>query len=206
MDRFDEILVDRLTSRGMLAVFAEPAFQILLRKAQLTAASSGNEDDFMLLARLLEERAEVSNRETSAVIDRAVQIIQHIDDEALNALTVVVSITQFISTSGSIADGFKSLDSLFGQVNQLQLPVDADWIDHLETLGLLRPMQFGSRVSMRELWQRSMPGYFSIGVPPGDLEFLTARLERVGITPASLLVSHELKPGSVRVAAVSMQH
>jgi len=45
MDSLDQKVVRELSERGLLQTFADPAFQILLRKAQLHAAATSDDDD-----------------------------------------------------------------------------------------------------------------------------------------------------------------
>ena len=57
INKFDEKIVDDLSARDLLDTLADPGFQILLRKAQLQAASTPDEVDYELLSKLLSERA-----------------------------------------------------------------------------------------------------------------------------------------------------
>ena len=57
VEQFDEKLVFALSSEAQLAIFRDPAFQLLLKKAQLSAASSERINDHDVLVKLLSDRA-----------------------------------------------------------------------------------------------------------------------------------------------------
>lgn len=72
---FDARLVTHMESLELLEAFRDPAFQMLLRKAQIGAASTDREEDYDLLARLLSERAQQQERRHKASIARAVEVV-----------------------------------------------------------------------------------------------------------------------------------
>src|SRR5437899_1686387 len=78
VDSFDARLIGELSGRGLLQVFSDPAFQILLRKTQLHAAATGDDTDHEILSKLLAERAEQPDRPIHMVVTRAVEVIEQI--------------------------------------------------------------------------------------------------------------------------------
>src|ERR1022692_3382833 len=70
MEKFSEKVVGDLSAAGLLAAFADPAFQILLRKAQLHAAATSEAADHELLSKLLTERAGKSSKPIHVVVTR----------------------------------------------------------------------------------------------------------------------------------------
>ena len=82
----DKMLPKILSYDEKLSIFGEPGFQILIRKAQIAAASSERESDYEMLADLLLHRAEQhENRERRLGISKAIEIVDQIDDLALIA-------------------------------------------------------------------------------------------------------------------------
>ena len=99
---------------GLLQSFADPAFQILLRKAQQAAAASEREDDYALLSELLVCHVQKgSDRKNRAGISRAIEIIDQIDNDALCALTIHYAITNFRPITGKCIEGLQVFNSIF---------------------------------------------------------------------------------------------
>ena len=98
-----------------LSIFGEPGFQILIRKAQIAAASSERESDYEMLADLLLHRAEQhENRERRLGISKAIEIVDQIDDLALIALSIVYAVSKYTPVSSNIHEGFGALNKLYG--------------------------------------------------------------------------------------------
>jgi len=101
MEKLDNKVVDELSARGLLEAFADPAFQVLLRKTQLHAATTSEEADYELLSKLLLERAGKPSKPIHMVVTRAVEVVEYIDPEALMGLMflwVVMGLDQLILT------------------------------------------------------------------------------------------------------------
>ncbi len=99
-----------------LSIFGEPEFQILIRKAQIAAASSERESDYEMLADLLLHRAEQhENRERRLGISKAIEIVDQIDDLALIALSIVYAVSKYTPVSSNIHEGLGALNKLCGK-------------------------------------------------------------------------------------------
>ncbi len=115
IDQFAGFFIPRLQQieEGFQS-FTDPAFQVLLRKAQLTAACSGREDDYKILSELLAHR--VKNKESGkkkASITKAVEILDQIDEDSLLGLTVFHAINEYGPKTGIISEGLAMLDMLY---------------------------------------------------------------------------------------------
>lgn len=199
--KFDSELVGRLSAAGYLGAFADPAFQVLLRKAQLGAASTERESDYDMLARLLEDRvARGSERRIRAGVDRAVQIVDQVDESALVGLTVFVAATQFTPVSGDIEEGLDVLDQLHGQLLKSDLPTGPDWLDHLDVLDAVRLSGNLSLKKFSEFFPQHVAGYVAPGLPT-DSEERTEALRKLLSVDVSLPEEpHLLKTGHSRIS------
>lgn len=198
--RFDTELVRQFVDLGSLGAFAEPAFQVLLRKAQIGAASSDRESDYDLLARLLSDRVTRGEaRPIRAGIDRAVQVVDQLDEPALVGLTVLQAAMQFSPMSAAMSEGLDVLNRLFDQLMQSDLPEGLDWLDHLDVLGAVRVSQVGTLKKFSEYYPNHMTGYVSPGIEAGsEVESRTVEtLATVSLVMPG--IEHEFKPGFVRL-------
>lgn len=160
---------------GLLQAFADPAFQILLRKAQQAAAATEREDDYALLSELLVCHVQKgSDRKNRAGINQAIEIVDQIDNDALCALTVAHAVTNFLPVSGDCMEGLQVLDSLFYQLIYQELPVGTAWLDHLDVLGAMRVSMLGSMKSFSEYYAPKLNGYVCAGIKAGSDEYKEA--------------------------------
>ncbi len=200
IDAFGAKLVDALSAAGQLNILSDPAFYVLLKKAQLGAASTERESDHDMLASLLTDRAERGEqRVIRAGIDRAVQIVDQLDDGALAGLTVAVALTQFAPTTGNVTDGLDVLERLFGELPIADLPLGGEWIEHLDILDAARVSSLGNLLKRSEIYSQLLNGYVSTGLEVGtDAEAdLVTRLAEAQVQLA--IVDHELRPGFRRL-------
>lgn len=198
IESFDTALVAHLGERDLLDAFKDPAFHALLRKAQLSAASTEREGDHELLARLLGERAASDDRRRRASVDRAVQIIDLLDEAALEALTATWALVTLRPASGRIAQGLDALESALAPILAPDLPAEEDeWLDHLEVLGAIRllPANLSSPLGLDQILAKGCDGYAVTGFAPERADEVLA-----AVAPAPLaVVDHELREGYCRL-------
>lgn len=204
---FDRRLIQKLGGRDQLPAFRDPSFQVALRKAQLGAASSDRVSDFDMLAGLLSDRAARggSSRKVKAGIDQAIQVVDALDDAALEGLTMAVAIQQYSPLGSEVSDGLNAMERLLGQLPTAMLPEDDDWVDHLDTLGAVRlTTGIYTLVPLTEMWARAMPGYVTIGFTEEEAHELRVRAASQGALEAAMAyVPHKLKPGYFRLPFVN---
>ena len=148
-----------------LSYFADPSFQILLNKAQVSACSTDRVLDYDMLSELLACRiVKGKTRKINANISRAVEIVAEIDDDALCALTVSYAINRFIPVSADVFEGLNVLNDLFAKLLYMELPSGNKWMDHLDTLGAIRISSFGSFKKFRDFYCEILNGYCSVGI------------------------------------------
>lgn len=184
--------------------FADPSFQVLLRKAQLTAACTERDDDYKLLTELLAHRINNKhNIKKKASITKAVEIIDQIDDDSLCAMTVFHSMSQFIPISGIISDGLEVLDELYRKLNLADLPNNNLWIDNLSILGAITVVPFSQLEKFEGYLSKQLGGYCCIGIKKDSAEYFDAieNLKKCNMS-ANILVDNELIDGYVRLAIV----
>lgn len=199
---FHSKLVDMFASNQQLGAFSDPAFQVLLRKAQLGAASTDRDSDYDLLVDLLDDRVKRGqDRHVRAGLDQAVQIVDQVDDSALRGLTVLQACQQFSPLHPGLDDGLDTMEKLMAQLMADPLPIGNDWMEHLDVLGAVRVMPAGM-ANFKEFddWYPTlMPGYVSAGILKYSEE--AARVDRalaeVGLYMPG--IEHELRPGWERL-------
>lgn len=186
---------------GLLQAFADPAFQIVLRKAQQAAAATEREDDYALLSELLVCHVQKgSDRKNRAGINRAIEIVDQIDNDALCALTVAHAVTRYLPIVGECKEGLHILDTLFHQLMYQELPSGSGWLDHLDVLGAMRISALGEMKKFSEYYSSHLNGYACVGIKidSDDYKKAVEILSSAQIN-ASILVPNECLAGYVRL-------
>ncbi len=196
----DKLLPKILSYDENLSIFGDPGFQILLRKAQIAAASSERENDYEILSDLLLHRAEQNkDRERRLGIAKAIEIVDQIDDTALVALSIVYAIIKYTPVSNQLYEGLRVLDSLYGKIiNNHQLPNNSSWQEHLDLLSAIRisPKELHSFKKLEEFMPEKLNHYFVNGIKIDSDEYndIQEKFLSVGL-PFNCVESHPLKDG-----------
>jgi hypothetical protein len=199
IESFVEEIIRELTELGSLDVLADPAFQILLRKAELEAAVTPDRADYEMLAKLLGERAKEPSKPMHLAITRAVQVIEYLDQQALTGLTSIFYFT-ILPASPDPLEAMEALDNLAAKLVSGPLPTGNGWLSRLDVLDCIHyEPSIGSTRSWDMTLMQSMPGYISQGILPEDVEGISTRLLALGPSLPALIVPHVFLPNRWRV-------
>lgn len=209
VNEFENDLIPKMQAiEGALESFRDPSFQFLLTKAHRTAASTERPADYALLSELLIHRIQRGqNRATLAGINRAVEIVDQISDDALLGLSVTFAVEQIFPVSGQISKGLDVLDTLLGEVCYGELPSGNGWVEHLDILDAVRVSPWGNMKKLEDYYAEQMPGYCAAGIPKNsdNLKRAWELLTAVGLT-TDLLAPNELVPDYLRLPIVRENH
>lgn len=188
-----------------LSFFAEPSFQFALKKAQLSSAKTEDKNDYDLLAELLDSHIKHNeDRKKKAAINKALDIVSEIDNQALCALTVACAFSNLIPNSGNVEEGLNFLEKYFSKLLYLELPQGRNWLDHLDILSVMRVSSITRVANTSSHYATLLNGYFCIGILKNSSKHYDAvrMLTKVGISP-EFLVEHELLANHVRLQIAS---
>lgn len=163
-----------------LKIFGDPAFQFVLRKAQISAASSGEERDLDMLSELIVHRAEQNgNRERTLGITKAIEIIDQIPESSLIGLSTFYAINRYVFEGTDIYQGLENFDNLYKSIlNKTKLPIGTQWIENLDVLSAVRISLSGiqSFKKMEDFLANKFT-YFPIGIERNSKEYNEILLE-----------------------------
>lgn len=188
---------------GILDHFIDPKFQFMLRDAYISSAKSSREQDLDMLTQLLVCHVEKGkDMKIDAGINRAIQIVNEVDNDALCGLTIVASLLNVVPTDGGIYEGLKVVNDLYTKLLYTELPVGVDWIDHLHILGAIS-IQTGHFHKLEKILCNSLNGYVCVGIKEGSKEHEAALdlLKEKGYNP-SVLIKNECLEGYLRLKIV----
>lgn len=202
VDEFESNLIPKMEKLdGALEAFGDPSFQLLLLEAQKTAAATERPADYDLLSELLIHRFQKgSDRIARTGINRAVEIVDEISDDALLGLTIAHAVSNFTPVTGNIIEGLTLLDNLFGKIIYGKLPNDNAWLDQLDLLDAVRLGTFGSMKKIEQYYPENLAGYVDVGIER-DSDNYTKAIELIkhNNIPSDIIVTHELDSNFVRV-------
>jgi len=186
--------------REQFEAFRDPAFQVALRTAQISAASTERASDYDLLAGLISDHAARGNeRKVRAGLSRAIEIVGDLDAAALRGLTLFAAVEQYTPLSGDCLEGLGVINGLYGDLMvESAPPTGAEWIEHLDVLDAVRISSIGNFRKFREYYPGKTPGYVCKGVMEGSEELSDVASELLGVGLSIQLVPHALKPGWLR--------
>lgn len=193
---------------GAMSAFSNPDFQFLLTNAHKTAAATERPSDYSLLSELLIHRIQKgNNRQIRAGISRAVEIVDEISDEALLGLTVAFAVEKYYPSSGEIFQGLDTLNDLFGKLCYGTLPLNNDWLDHLDILDAIRMSTFGTLKKYDEYYSEKMSGYCVVGIKRNSENYTKSieMLRKVAL-PENALVDNGLNEEYVRICVVNEEN
>lgn len=200
----EKLMPKILNLENALNVFADPAFQFILRDAQLSAAATERDSDYELLSELLIRHVQKGeDRKIRAGIRQAVKIVDEIDNDALCGLTVAHAFEKFVPQPGTCAEGLKRLNDIFKSIMYRDLPTGFEWIDHLDSFKAVRiiPQLFGAKMQkVLDYYRNQVSGYLCVGINicSDDYKSALQLLESIGIG-SNVLVPNECLNGYVRL-------
>ena len=200
IQKFQDEVIPRLKGlEEKFQSFNDPAFQVFIKKAQLSAATSDREIDIELLSELVAHR--VNNKKDikkKTSIEKAVEIINKIDYDALCGLTMFYSMCKFVPVSGSIEKGIQDLNDLYEKCQYEELPKDDEWLDNLDILNVVRK-SFNSFEKFEDYLIEKFDGYVCVGIKVDSAEYVEFCNELKRLDLEFILVNHELLDGYARL-------
>jgi hypothetical protein len=197
--KFSEMLVSNFSKLELLSSFGEPAFQILLRRAQMHAAATDGGVSHELLTGLLSQRAETSARRVHLAVHRAVEVVEFIDDETLLAVTLLWLFTKTIPMGPKVERSLdyreRMLERLIGESD---LPSGTGWQETADLLSCIDYMRTGesSFVKWKDAFYASIPGAVSMPIQPEAAESVRESLRAIDAGLESCLVENVFIPGT----------
>ena len=203
---FTDMLISRLEKvENAFQAFSEPRFQLLLRQAQKSAACSDSEMDYELLCDLLIQKVDDhKDRITTHYISRAIDIVNEVDYNALCALTIICFLCGYTPNVGNVSGYINLFCKVINTLSLDSLPKDTEWIDHLESLGLLR-IVFIDRIPVDKFFRENLSGLICAGIRYESDNYCKAQqiLQTTISSSVNTLVQNELLQGYVRLPICS---
>lgn len=206
MDLVTEAVIGKLAAANSLDLLGKPRYQRLFELAAQSAAISEEPENLDLLMQLLAEKEMCESKVISTAMIKATEIAGLVDPVALNGLTAMRAITYYSPSSGEIRDGLATLEQIYGDLFSGPLPNGSDWLDHLDSLGIIRlsPKGLTQRVKFEQYFPEKMLGYVARALT--QEEFDVTFNEEAGLGQLrGYVIPHQLIEGKYRLGIVSIE-
>lgn len=208
LNEYNETLINKLVKYEMLQAFSDPAIQMLFRKTEGTAICTDREFDYEMLSELLVHRVKKDkDYVVKAAINKSVEIIEYISEEALLGLTLLFAIISLQPESGIVSDGLDVLDSLFGRlIAGNKLPSGRTWIDNLEIVQVVKTIPYSSVSKFKDHFNKKLDGYFKDGIEANSEKYnkIISDLKKVGLSE-SVLIKNEYIDNYYKIPVVEKE-
>ncbi len=166
LDNYTEILIPKLVRAEVLDAFRQPEIQVLYKESEKTAICTERIADYEMLSELLIHKVQKKEDYViSAAIEKAINEINNISEEALMALTLIFSVISYVPTSGNTKDGLKVLDDLYGHLLEyFSLPTTDDWKENLGLVNAISFYNIGSTKRLEDYFYELLDGYSALGL------------------------------------------
>lgn len=207
--KLEEIVIPRIAKiDATLGIFADPSFQSVLNDAVKVAAQTDEIESYKLLSELLARKVEKPNDKSVKMdVSYAIDVIDKITDEALQAITVFVALQSWMPASGIISQGLATINNIYSKLLFSNLPTDDKWIDQLDILKVIRIQSFGRFPSLSEVQKRLLSGYVVCGIPKDskNLDEIYQLLDDCSLS-RTCLIENELDSNYYRLTLVNINN
>ncbi|MEY2421788.1 MAG: hypothetical protein QOI95_1855 [Acidimicrobiaceae bacterium] len=203
VEAFGQVAIPALAREDLLNTFRDPAFQLALGRAQFAAAATDEGSDHDLLTNLLVERARRDTPRIRMAVERALEIVDRIEDDALAGLTALWLCT-LVPAGGDPEVAIPQFEKVVNDVlSGHVVPDHFDWVDDLDVLDCIRISSIGSLKDYDAFFAERLPGYVCRGVEgEHEVQRLCATAVDVGFD-ASVIAPHWLLEGRMRLQATT---
>ena len=208
MDIFGSIWIPRITHiENVVNHLIDPKFQFMIRDANISAAKSSRQEDLEMLTQLLVCHIEKgSDMKKDTGINKAIQIVNEVDYDALCGLTCVATLLHISPSSPSVNVGLQILDELYSKLLFTELPKGDRWIDHLDVLGAVS-IRTGHFYKLKKILSDHYDGYVCIGIQEGSEGHEKAKEILVNHNyDLNCLIPNECLPGYLRITCVRKEN
>ena len=202
LNQYTETLLPKLVRAEILSAFSEPSFQFAYKASEKTAVCTDRKADYEMLSELLIHKFENKLDFTvSASIEKAIQEVNNISEEALMTLTVLYSIITYVPKSSIASEGMTALEVLYEKLlKNFTLPQTRDWVDNLDVVNAIRVTNIAKSKKMEDYFCEKFQDYTKRGIKK-DSEKYAEIIEKIKAVklPLGLLIINELDPEYVRL-------
>jgi len=210
LERFTALLVPRLTRDEYRKAFEQPDYLLNVTEAQKSAIRTDSEDDLLLLADILEQRAQIEQptpRHKMAT-RKALDVVGQLSQNDLDTLTLLWYGLYMYLEAPFLEASIAALDQHIAPFIARGIPRNNNWISDLDILDCINVSSSGLNYlkSFAQLFaENKNPGFFALGMNTEEAE--KARLLLKDLKPEfeGLVIKHPITSGMSLLVGASEQ-
>jgi hypothetical protein len=211
LEKFTTLIIPRLTREEYRKAFEQPDYLLNVTEAQRSAIRTDSEDDLLLLADILERRAQISQptpRHKMAT-RKALNVVGQLSQEDLDTLTLLWYGLYMTPDANIFEQSISSLNQHISPFVDGGIPKNDSWMADLDILDCIN-VSSGGQNHLKSFAQlvaeNKYPGYFALGME--DEEANNARILLKSIKPGleNLVINHPITPNRFLLLGASEEH
>lgn len=203
LDNYTDVLVPKLVKAELLDQFSNPKIQMLFRQSEKTAVCTDRNKDYELLSELLIHRIKRDgNYTTGAAIEKAIDEVDNLSDDALLGLTIIFALNSYVPVSGDVHQGLQTLDNLYGKIikNESINIIGKSWLENLEIINAIKITPFSGNKRLEDYYFEAFDGYSCLGIKKDSDNYNKAiEILRNNQLPLNILSENILDNNYVRI-------
>lgn len=138
-EQFADKLIEKIIEEKIQDKLNDPGILMAIHKAYRIAGSTEREDDYTCLSNLVTCRMKHGkDRSIRASVERAIDIVDQISDDAIVGLNMYYIVTGMGTTYYNLSSSINLIDETYSKVMNKSLPVGNAWLEHLDILKAIR--------------------------------------------------------------------
>lgn len=173
MELQSRLLKDLATTNTMQGL-VDPAIQYQIGRAEKAAAISDRSSDYDVLSQLIVQRIQKKDdKYTATATEMAIEIVDKVSTEALDALTIVAVFEIIIVKLPTLNQVLASLNAIYREFHFQSLPDTADWVENLELLNVIK-VRSGGLKDFQSWFYSAYPDLVTLGIRKDSDAYLEA--------------------------------
>lgn len=197
LEKFTQLIIPRLTSEEYRKAFEQPDYLLNVTEAQKSAIRTDSEDDLLLLADILEQRAQIvqpTPRHKMAT-RKALDVVGQLSQDDLNTLTLLWYGLYMTPSANIFERSITVLNQHIAPFVASGIPKSDGWMADLDILDCINVSSGGINhlKSFAQLFaEHKYPGYFALGMETEEANKARKLLKSIKPGLENLVISHPL--------------
>lgn len=199
LEKFTALIIPRLTREEYRKAFEQPDYLLNVTEAQKSAIRTDSEDDLLLLADILEQRAQIvqpTPRHKMAT-RKALDVVGQLSQDDLDTLTLLWYGMYMTPSANIFAQSIASLNQHVAPFVASGIPKNDSWVADLDILDCINVSSSGLNhlKSFAQLFtENKYPGYFASGMEIEEANNARKLLKSVKLGFENLVINHPVTP------------
>ncbi len=208
LEKFTQLIIPRLTREEYRKAFEQPDYLLNVTEAQKSAIRTDSEDDLLLLADILEQRAQIvqpTPRHKMAT-RKALDVVGQLSQDDLDTLTLLWYGLYMTPQVNIFEQSIAVLNQHIAPFINGGIPKNDSWTADLDILDCINASSGGINhlKSFAQLFaEHKYPGYFVIGMDAEEAEEARKLLKSVKPGLENLVIKHSLNADNLLLFGAS---